>query len=91
MLSRRGLITGLVSLVAAPAVVRYASLMPVRGDVMTIDDGPLDWSTTRDEILRDVARALGLPLRFLDGTSSELRVLTDEEVGAWRRSMGLDR
>lgn len=30
MLSRRGLITGLVSLVAAPAIVRGASLMPVK-------------------------------------------------------------
>lgn len=29
-LSRRGLITGLVSLVAAPAIVRVASLMPVK-------------------------------------------------------------
>lgn len=34
--SRRGFITGLISLVAAPAVVRAGSLMPVRGDV-------LDW------------------------------------------------
>ena len=30
MLSRRGLITGLVSLVAAPAIVRVSSLMPIR-------------------------------------------------------------
>jgi hypothetical protein len=30
-LSRRSLITGLVSLVAAPAIVRVSSLMPVRG------------------------------------------------------------
>lgn len=30
MISRRGLITGLVSFVAAPAIVRAASLMPVK-------------------------------------------------------------
>jgi hypothetical protein len=30
MLSRRGLITGLISFVAAPAIVRASSLMPVR-------------------------------------------------------------
>lgn len=29
-LTRRGLITGLISLVAAPAIVRASSLMPVR-------------------------------------------------------------
>jgi hypothetical protein len=29
-LSRRGLITGLISFVAAPAIVRAASLMPVK-------------------------------------------------------------
>jgi len=31
MLNRRGLITGLVSFVAAPAIVRASSLMPLRG------------------------------------------------------------
>jgi hypothetical protein len=31
MISRRGLITGLVSLVAAPAIVRCSSLMDLRG------------------------------------------------------------
>ena len=30
MLSRRGLITGLISFAAAPAIVRAASLMPVK-------------------------------------------------------------
>jgi len=34
--SRRGFITGLISLVTAPAIVRASSLMPVKGDV-------LDW------------------------------------------------
>ncbi len=30
MLNRRGLITGLISFVAAPAIVRVSSLMPVK-------------------------------------------------------------
>ena len=30
MISRRGLITGMASLVAAPAIVRVASIMPVK-------------------------------------------------------------
>ena len=30
MLNRRGLITGLISFVAAPAIVRAASLMPIK-------------------------------------------------------------
>lgn len=30
MLSRRGLITGLISLAAAPAIVRASSLMPIK-------------------------------------------------------------
>lgn len=30
MINRRGLITGLISLVAAPAIVRASSLMPIK-------------------------------------------------------------
>lgn len=37
--TRRGFITGLATLIAAPAIVRVASLMPVRGVVM--DVGPV--------------------------------------------------
>lgn len=42
MINRRGLITGLISLVAAPAIVRASSLMPVKVikpiSYMTLDD-----------------------------------------------------
>lgn len=44
--TRRGLITGLVSLVAAPAIVRAGNLMPIKVwvDTKTIWVGPLsDW------------------------------------------------
>lgn len=46
MINRRGLITGLISFVAAPAIVRAESLMPVKavklpifhiGDIVTFD------------------------------------------------------
>jgi len=36
MISRRSLVTGLTALIAAPALVRASSLMPVRGIVMHI-------------------------------------------------------
>lgn len=36
MLQRRTLITGLVSLLAAPAIVRASSLMPVSGDIYRV-------------------------------------------------------
>ncbi len=38
--NRRGFITGLISLVAAPAIVRVLSLMPVKA----IEDAEFDWS-----------------------------------------------
>lgn len=38
MIHRRGLLTGLISLVAAPAIVRASSLMPVRSfGIVSID------------------------------------------------------
>lgn len=37
MIHRRSFITGLVSLVAAPAIVRAGSMMPVRGEVLKPD------------------------------------------------------
>lgn len=39
MISRRGLITGLISFVAAPAIVRASSLMPVKNLLLE----PTDW------------------------------------------------
>ena len=38
MTSRRGFITGLISLVAAPAIVRASSIMPVRSIKMPPDN-----------------------------------------------------
>lgn len=36
MIGRRGFITGLISLVAAPAIVRAGSLMPVKGEPLVL-------------------------------------------------------
>jgi len=41
MLTRRSVLGGVLGLLAAPAIVRASSLMPVR---MWLDDAPFDWS-----------------------------------------------
>ena len=38
MTSRRGFITGLISFVAAPAIVRASSIMPIRSTIIAADD-----------------------------------------------------
>ena len=48
-LTRRGLITGLVSFVAAPAIVRASSLMPVKAWAEPLIVGP---EMTATEVLR---------------------------------------
>jgi hypothetical protein len=59
IINRRGLIIGLVSLVAAPAIVRASSLMPVRaieylsdGDILAILDSRLDRRMHASEVAR---------------------------------------
>jgi hypothetical protein len=56
MIDRRGFITGLVSLVAAPAIVRVSSLMPVKsfGEIADslIVPAPRPWVTIEDSFLR---------------------------------------
>lgn len=44
MIGRRGFITGLVSLVAAPAIVRVGSLMPARAMVEFVPVQGVEWS-----------------------------------------------
>lgn len=69
MLNRRGLITGLVSFVAAPAIVRAASLMPVKA--ITLDELPLYGFSPGmaasldmvdfDQVMREWARIMCVP------------------------------
>lgn len=52
--TRRGFITGLICLVAAPAIVRAGSLMPVKEMLLALDDmpDPIVFRTGGVEILR---------------------------------------
>lgn len=69
-LSRRSLFSGLGALIAAPAVVKAASLMPVRGIVMPVRCDYLFWRANMllreieaqyegHEIIRQPVRILG--------------------------------
>ena len=70
--SRRSFITGLVSLIAAPAIIRAGSLMPVK----VMEFGPFDPDCYRAELvvdetalmreLRDVTRRAMVPRMFVD-------------------------
>lgn len=80
MLSRRGLITGLVSFMAAPAIVRASSLMPVKAliEPPIFIDEDLTWggefvyravalgnSVTRSALYENLySTVVGLPLNF---------------------------
>ena len=60
-MNRRSLITGLVSFVAAPALVRAESLMPLRGVTMPVfPDEPtisrLDWIRLFEHVLASLDR-----------------------------------
>jgi len=70
MMFRRGFLSGLVSLMAAPAIVRAESLMPVRsfpiGEVYLDYEGyPWGWPTPEYmlRVLRDGAAQQGLQIR----------------------------
>lgn len=41
MITRRGLVTGLVGLIAAPVIAKVSSLMPLRGESMLPIDAPV--------------------------------------------------
>ncbi len=59
MTTRRGFITGLISFVAAPAIVRAGSLMPVRGIIQPT-------SMLSDLIYSDASPPIG-PMIFRTG------------------------
>jgi hypothetical protein len=52
MITRRSILRGLI---AAPSVVAFSSLMPIRGIIMSID-GALGGSMTPEEVARFYAR-----------------------------------
>jgi hypothetical protein len=61
-LSRRGLLTGLGALIAAPAIVRAGSLMPVRRPALTAPQLVLQW--VYPSILDDLAQMDDLQLVY---------------------------
>jgi len=65
MIHRRGFITGLVSLVTAPAIIRASSLMPIRAEVIApIPYLPpsVDLAETMDELRARINRAFFMDL-----------------------------
>lgn len=56
MISRRGLITGLISFVAAPAIVRASSLMPVKNMLLEATDWKIVYIQQLNKMLDDVYR-----------------------------------
>lgn len=56
MLTRRGIIGSLGALLAAPAVVKVASLMPVRGIIMTVELKPYGNLITLEEYAKGFGR-----------------------------------
>lgn len=67
-LSRRGFFTGMVALVASPAIVRAASLMPVRAPQLVVRPGGL---VTIDQITREAIRQLRNSNAFLKNLDSQ--------------------
>lgn len=56
--TRRKLITGLVSLIAAPAIVRASSLMPVKAMVSTVDD--FEFYTDNLRVMLDIRYSMAM-------------------------------
>lgn len=78
--NRRSFLTGLGSLIAAPAIVRASSLMPVRGIVMPTQSLPL---VLGDSIFWYVSEIHDANSFSIAGVSSaEERVLTQRVPGA---------
>jgi hypothetical protein len=93
MITRRGIITGLISLAAAPAVVRASSLMrcsPTEPELLGLSEfaSSSTWPlSTPEQILDDIRRTLveatGLPARLLFGEG--LPPMTSDEIEHWQR------
>jgi hypothetical protein len=59
MMDRRKLITGLVSLIAAPAIVRASSLMPVKAWHHDLHYFPINMDFSTDAVIRARFRRMG--------------------------------
>jgi len=84
--SRRGFITGLISLVAAPAIVRVASIMPVKA-MADFDPFPFPpgayWASPQD--IAAVVRRAFVPRFYVDLCKDvPLLAAIEKEIGALR-------
>lgn len=75
-INRRSLITGLVSLIAAPPIVRVSNLMPVKS-YSEYELTMRDWTiATPEQILEDIRMSLqivtGIPQKYLFGCFGEV-------------------
>ncbi len=76
MVHRRGLITGLISLVAAPAIVRVSSLMPVK----VMEPQPGGWMTPGSVLYFSDdfnGHAAGTPFFVIESTGNTFRIEPD--------------
>lgn len=72
-ISRRGLITGLIALVAAPAIVRAGSLMPVK---LMQPEGRVAWATGEGRFVLTIS-----PSQMRDLTDALGRAFWNEQFG----------
>jgi hypothetical protein len=79
LLNRRGLITGLASLVAAPAIVRASSLMPVKAwdaiHPLQPDLKMLEINQWLEECKRRIMEAMIYPPRIVSADGMDLGAL----------------
>lgn len=72
--SRRSLITGLISLVAAPAIVRATSLMPVKSMNETVWDYAIDFASPNGDwtaVCKYVYDPIARTIRIIEIPASE--------------------
>jgi hypothetical protein len=62
MINRRSLITGLVSFVAAPTIVRATSLMPINAGLVPA----ISFDELNRLIMESICRSYGIPYRHLN-------------------------
>lgn len=92
-MNRRALITGLISLVASPAIVRVANIMPVKQMLFTTDD--VLWTATKPETwhasfwIRGLEYQLGDTFGMMDREFSvnHIESLVNDR-GHWQHVMG---
>lgn len=74
MISRRGLITGLASLLAAPAIVSASSLMPVKVMTPAVPPLPDGWVATTENLI------IRVQFKMIEMTEQERASLITDQI-----------